>query len=268
MIVIGIWNSKGGSGKTTTAYNLGYTLGSEMGRSVMLVDLDKEASLSHWFEFDSDTGENISDASLAQNRGIANVLIPAECGPRLGLDEAAFETNWPGVSIVPSSEAFKRYCSNAALPNYARLAIALQKMTAAPDYVLLDCPSQIDNEVRNACVAADLMIAPTMFGGDYEMRLMSAIETMREVRQDMDLDPCPIKVLALSVRERTSNDREGIEELREALGETMFETYIRDSVKADEAANRKMGVGEAWSANNVAVDYRRLAEEIERTVSR
>lgn len=266
-MIIAIWNNKGGSGKTTTSYNLAYTLGAEMGRSVMLVDLDKQASLSHWFEHDPETGETVADASYAQNRGVANVLVPGECGPRLGLDEAAFETGWPGVRIVPSSERFERHCSNDALPNHARLAIALGKLETPADYVILDCPSQIDNEVRNACVAADLVIAPTMFGGDYEMRLTKTIESVKDERRDMDLEPCAIRVLALSVRSRTANDREGMAELREALGDVMFDTWIRDSVKADEAANRKMGVGEAWEGNGVAVDYRSLAEEIEGMVA-
>lgn len=268
MKTVAIWNNKGGSGKTTTAYNTAYALGCELGRSVLLVDLDKQASLSHWFEHDPATGETVADASFVQNRGIANVLVPGECGRRLEVEEAAFPTGWEGVGIVPSSEAFARHCSNEKLPNHARLAIALSKMSKRPDYVLIDCPSQIDNEVRNACVAADLVIAPTMFGGDHEERLIKSIRSVREEREGMDMEPCPIKVLAIAVRERTTNDTEGLANLREALGDMMLETYIRDSVKADEAANRKVGVGEAWAANNVAVDYLSLAREIEGEVAR
>ncbi|WP_139651814.1 ParA family protein [Raoultibacter phocaeensis] len=96
MKTIAIWNNKGGSGKTTTAYNTAYALGCELGRSVLLVDLDKQASLSHWFEHDPDTGETVADASLVQNRGIANVLVPGECGRRLEMEEAAFPTGWEG----------------------------------------------------------------------------------------------------------------------------------------------------------------------------
>ena len=46
--VITLANQKGGTGKTTTAYNLGYGL-AKMNKRVLLVDFDPQSNLTGYF---------------------------------------------------------------------------------------------------------------------------------------------------------------------------------------------------------------------------
>ncbi len=48
---IALTNQKGGVAKTTTTVNLGACL-SEMGKKVLLVDLDPQGNMSSWFGLD------------------------------------------------------------------------------------------------------------------------------------------------------------------------------------------------------------------------
>lgn len=51
MIIITTWNLKGGTGKTTTTFNLAANYAKE-GKRVLLVDLDMQANLTSFFDDD------------------------------------------------------------------------------------------------------------------------------------------------------------------------------------------------------------------------
>ena len=52
MIIITTWNLKGGTGKTTTTFNLAATYAAQ-DKKVLLLDLDMQANLTSFFDADS-----------------------------------------------------------------------------------------------------------------------------------------------------------------------------------------------------------------------
>ena len=82
--VIAIANEKGGVAKTTTAISVGGVL-AEIGRKVLLVDIDPQASLTVYLGI---TGH-------AENSSVADVLLN-DSSP------SPIETTVPNISLIPS----------------------------------------------------------------------------------------------------------------------------------------------------------------------
>ena len=88
MKTIGICNNKGGVGKTTICFCLAGAL-AEMGKKVLLVDMDQQGSLSSSFL------SNIYDLSCT----ITNILLD----DGTSIKKAIRKTNFENIDIVPAN---------------------------------------------------------------------------------------------------------------------------------------------------------------------
>ena len=147
MKIVAIANQKGGVGKTTTAVNLGAAL-AEMGKRILLVDLDPQANATSSFGL-----QDIEEISLYE--------------PLLGgssVTEKIFPTRREGLFIVPADlDLAGAEVEIARMPNHlTRLAETLKPLHTDEtfDFVFLDCPPSLGILMSNALAAANELLTP------------------------------------------------------------------------------------------------------------
>src|SRR5512138_1771042 len=88
MKVLAISNNKGGVGKTTLTMHMGCAL-AKLGRKVLLVDADPQATLTRWC------------LSAEPERGLSN-LVADDYGSGPLVDELLAPTSTPNLQILPT----------------------------------------------------------------------------------------------------------------------------------------------------------------------
>ncbi|MGA7269852.1 MAG: AAA family ATPase, partial [Acidimicrobiia bacterium] len=142
--VTAVANQKGGVAKTTSVHALAAGL-VEMGRTVLAIDLDPQASLS-W-------AMGVEPDELDQS--LHDVLMG-----RIDPEEILYDSN--GIDLVPSSIDLAG--SEVHLHTRTGREYVLQRAIATLveryDHVLLDCPPSLGILTINALTAADRVLVP------------------------------------------------------------------------------------------------------------
>jgi chromosome partitioning protein len=250
--VIAIVNQKGGCGKTTTAVNLGGCLAAD-GNRVLLVDLDPQAH--------STLALGIDPEELDEN--LYEVL--AEPGGEQRLDEVVLNVA-DNFDVAPSgivlSALEQKLASEPVETRTQRLSAALERLSEAYDYVLVDCPPNVGLLTFNALRAASEVIVPletSHFAMHGVEKLLETIGLLAE-RIGHELT---VRVLPTLYDGRTRYARETLSKIRERFKDVCFDTVIRSNIKLREAAGRGLPICSYARSANGALDYGALAVEVE-----
>jgi chromosome partitioning protein len=145
--IVVVFNQKGGIGKTTTSVNLAVCL-AELGRKVVLVDLDAQSNAS------TSVGLTAPAATGAYQLLRGEVDVAHACRPtpypNLRLIAGSDDLSWADVEIAVKPD-----------PQYV-LERALESTPADVDVVVVDCPPAFGILSVNAAVAADTVILPVV----------------------------------------------------------------------------------------------------------
>jgi chromosome partitioning protein len=245
---IAIANQKGGSAKTTTALHLGVAL-ADLGKRILLVDMDPQGHLAESLGISSMELENEISSVLDRRRPIQEALISV----RLNLD------------LVPSNIRLS-YIEGSLFTKHRRedrLKHALEPVMPSYDYAIIDCPPSLGILTVNALAAANQVLIPMAC----EYFAMLGVSLLLQSIEDAQAEINPgLSILGIVPTRyaRTVNAREILAQLREELGGRVhvFEHPIPETVRFREAAALGKTLFDHDSDNAGAAAYRALAEEI------
>ena len=247
--VVAMCNQKGGVGKTTSTINLGAAL-AELGRRVLLVDLDPQGALS--------AGLGVPHYELDYT--IHNLLIE----PRVSIDNVLMHTRVKNMDLVPSNIDLS--AAEIQLVNEVgreqTLARALHPVLDRYDYVLIDCQPSLGLLTVNGLTCADGVIIPTECEYFSLRGLALLTDTVEKVRDRLNPKLEISGILITRYDTRTVNAREVMARVVERFGDLVFDTVIARTVRFPETSVAGEPITSWAPRSGGAAAYRSLAREV------
>lgn len=249
--VIAVANLKGGVGKTTTVLNLAGFAG-QMGRRVLAIDTDPQASLTRVALPDDAPCTSLSDAFARRAQRLDDVRCPSR---------------FAGVDLVPSSLALEAVIQTA-IPWEGREYVLLDML--APhlgeyDLILIDCRPGIDLSVTNALTAARWLLVPV----ECSFMALDGYEHVRALQQRLNARINPelalLGLLPTRYRAGTSHAQAALEEIQEQAASLEVPVQfdpIRLAVAAADAPAHGMTLADFAPSSLIAQEYRRAAAQL------
>ena len=214
-------NQKGGVGKTATVYHLGHALAG-LGRRVLMIDLDPQASLTMACGIEEAQGRSVAEVMGGHDDGdlaLADVALPVADGLELAPSDIALAGNELGL-----------------VQRLGREQVLKQALAGARGYdvIIIDCPPNLGQLTINALVASDRVLIPTI--ADYlSLRgLLLFLDTLGIVRRRLNPELQVLGVLATMYNGRLVHARDVIAAM-ERNGIRVLPMRIPRSVRVAEA---------------------------------
>ena len=245
--VISIANEKGGVAKTTTTLSLGGAL-VEMGKRVLVVDLDPQANLTLSLGIDSDQ----------KVLSLVNLFLekkPAE--------HAILPTQVNNLFLFPSNSDIRM--AERLLPMQSDYHLLLSKLLESQksnyDFILLDCPPFLGAITLNALVASNLLILPTQAEYYSVFALKNMMAMVRQVRT-LGNPNLRYRLLLTMFDKRNGIHRSLAEHLRASFTTGVLDTVIEIDTRLRESPLAGLPIVYHAAKSRGALQYRFLAQEI------
>ena len=252
--VIAFANNKGGSGKTTTASNIGCAM-ALLGKKVLLIDGDMQINLTLSF-FDE-------EAALGFAESGKNLYTAMK--EERDLEEYIVRTEYDGLDMIPSSslmssiefDLFSKWQREIILKK------CLERVRAKGyyDYILIDAPPTLGGWVMNIMCASDYVVRPVEASPWGLFGLANMFDFCEQVKK---ISP-KLEILGIAITkadERKNYFKQTVEILRETDAAHLFDTYIKVDSAIEWAQDNSKPVVAYKRYSKSAVQYVQLAKEI------
>ena len=247
--ILSISNQKGGVGKSTTAINLSACLG-EMGKNVLVIDMDPQGNTTSGLGIDKDNDENYT---------VYDLLVD-----NCSAEECILDTGFENLSIIASNsnlagaeiELLELDDREYVLKNH------IESIKNQFDYILIDCPPSLSILTLNAMCASSGIIVPIQceyYALEGLTQILKTIDLVKE-RLNNEIEIEGVVFTMFDGRNNLSSDV--VANVKENLDIRVFDTIIPRNVRLAEAPSYGMPVIEYDNRSTGAASYRYLAQEL------
>jgi chromosome partitioning protein len=247
-ITISLLNHKGGVGKTTSAINIGAGL-VELGKRVLLIDLDPQANLT------ISLGIPRQKMTIYEALRGEGDLVPYQHKP--GMDVITSSLDLSGAEMELINEAGREYI----------LRELLGQVSDDYDFILIDCPPSLGLLTLNALTSSRYVMIPLQTE-------FLAVQGLAKIKQVIDKVKFRLNkqlemggVIATMYDNRRVLNRDVVDIIHKHFGDKVFKTYIRENVALAEAPAQRKDIFDYNPKSPGAHDYMELSKEILERVS-
>ena len=247
-------NNKGGSGKSTTCANVGYSMVLE-GKKVLLIDGDMQMNLTlSYFDEETSLGFNESGKNLYTAIKEQKELTPF-------IRHTAYE----GLDLIPSSilmsgievDLFTMWQREFIL----KQGLAKIKESGVYDYILIDAPPTLGCWVMNIMCASDFILIPVeaspwgLFG---LANLFEFYEKLGRIAPDLKI----LGVVVTKANERKNQFKQAVDVLGSLENVHLFDTVIRIDSAIEWSQENSRPVMAYKKTSRAAQEYLTLSKEV------
>ncbi|MCR4869300.1 MAG: AAA family ATPase [Lachnospiraceae bacterium] len=247
--IIAIANQKGGVGKTTTSINLSACL-AELGKKVLVIDLDPQGNTTSGLGIDKDELENTVYELMLDECSIKESIVSVEGLEHLKVIPS--NVNLAGAEIELLGINDKEYI----------LKNAVDYIADDFDYIMIDCPPSLNMLTVNAMTTADSVLVPIQCEY-YALEGISQLMHTIELVQERLNDKLKINGVVFTMYDgRTNLSNDVVDTVKSNLDTTIYQTIIPRNVRLAEAPSHGLPINLYDSRSAGAESYRNLAKEI------
>lgn len=252
--VITIANRKGGVGKTTTTLNLAYSL-KELGKKVLVIDLDPQANLTRCF-----------DVGNTENIKTIGHLLMAELEEEENYLAEDYIISYDNIDIIPSSVYLSAVETQMRIETGSEriLSEIVNQVKECYDYILIDTSPSLNILTINAFCASDsvLIAADTQLFA--VVGINELLKTVKKIKKRVNHKLKIQGILLTMCENRTNLSKTMAEQVEEMFQKKIkvFQTKIPKTVKVGEAIYSGQSIKKYAKGSSVDIAYDNLAKEI------
>jgi chromosome partitioning protein len=246
--VLAVANQKGGVAKTTSVAALADAL-VQLGRAVLVVDLDPQACLTYSLGVDGEALERTVHDVLVDRFPAADAVVTVD-----GIDLLPANIDLAGAEVVLMARAGREHA----------LRKALAPLRDRYDVVLIDCPPSLGVLTINGLTAADEVLVPLQCETLSLRGVGRLLETIEDIREYTNAGLRIRGVIATLYDGRTNLAQQVIDEVEQRYQIPVLQPPVPKSIRAAEAPAAGRSVVSSAPASKPAEAYRQLALVLEK----